>query len=134
VTTSHASQGKTVDTVLIAQGVESFGASSREQFYVSVSRGKKKALLYTDNKAALKDRIEESGQRASASELLDNDVTARGKPRRIEEELHAARERFRRFCALRAKAIAANVPRLVKDREQESLHERRHEYGAGMER
>jgi len=38
VATSHASQGKTVDRVLIAQGAESFAASSREQFYVSVRR------------------------------------------------------------------------------------------------
>ena len=39
-TTSHASQGMTVDTVLISQSAESFGASSLEQFYVSCSRGK----------------------------------------------------------------------------------------------
>jgi hypothetical protein len=36
--TSHAAQGNTVDRVFIAQGAESFPASSAEQFYVSVRR------------------------------------------------------------------------------------------------
>ncbi|MFN8709709.1 MAG: AAA family ATPase, partial [Planctomyces sp.] len=34
VTTSHASQGRTVDHVLIAESAESFAAGSREQMYV----------------------------------------------------------------------------------------------------
>ncbi|MFI4870326.1 MAG: MobF family relaxase, partial [Phycisphaerales bacterium JB061] len=42
-TTSHASQGKTVDRVLIGQSSDSLPASSREQFYVSVSRGREQA-------------------------------------------------------------------------------------------
>src|SRR5207244_2176769 len=50
--TSNASQGKTVDTVLIALGAESIAAASREQFYVSVSRGREAVRLYTDDKAA----------------------------------------------------------------------------------
>jgi ATP-dependent exoDNAse (exonuclease V) alpha subunit len=40
VVTSHASQGKTVDTVLMAVGQESFAAANKEQFYVSASRGR----------------------------------------------------------------------------------------------
>ena len=40
VNTSHASQGKTVDRVLIAMGSESLPAINAEQFYVSVSRGR----------------------------------------------------------------------------------------------
>ena len=39
VVTSHASQGKTVDKVLIGQSQQSLPASDREQLYVSVSRG-----------------------------------------------------------------------------------------------
>ncbi|MBE7506224.1 MAG: AAA family ATPase [Planctomycetia bacterium] len=39
--TSHAAQGKTVDHVFIGQSSQSFPASSREQFYVSASRGAK---------------------------------------------------------------------------------------------
>ena len=57
VTTSHASQGKTVDKVLIAQSSQSFGASSQEQFYVSVSRGRKGVEVFTDDKELLKEQI-----------------------------------------------------------------------------
>ncbi len=70
-TTSHASQGKTVDKVFIALGQESFAAANREQFYVSVSRGREGLRLYTNDKAAMLDAIRESDARMSASELLD---------------------------------------------------------------
>lgn len=52
VVTSHASQGSTVDKVLIALGSESLAAANRQQFYVSVSRGRQAVRLYTDDKAA----------------------------------------------------------------------------------
>ena len=38
--TSHASQGKTVDRVIIAESAASFAAADREQLYVSASRGR----------------------------------------------------------------------------------------------
>jgi len=60
VVTSHSSQGKTVDRVLIAQSSESFPASRREQFYVSVSRAKESATVYTDDKVSLRRAIEKS--------------------------------------------------------------------------
>lgn len=68
-TTSHSSQGKTVDRVLIAQGSMSFGATSREQFYVSVSRGKTGVSIYTDNKQELKEAVQRSGERRTAQEV-----------------------------------------------------------------
>ena len=45
--TSFAAQGKTVDRVLIAMGHESRGAMNCAQYYVSVSRGKEFAKIYT---------------------------------------------------------------------------------------
>ena len=42
--TSHASQGKTFDRVLVAQSSESFPASSPEQIYVTASRGKERVI------------------------------------------------------------------------------------------
>jgi conjugative relaxase-like TrwC/TraI family protein len=68
-TTSHSSQGKTVDKVLIAQSSMSFGAASKEQFYVSVSRGKTGISIYTDHAGELRDAINRSSQRATATEL-----------------------------------------------------------------
>jgi len=70
VTTSHGSQGTDVDRVLLAQSAASFPASSREQFYVSVSRGRKQAVIYTDSKTELLEAVRQSDERLSATELL----------------------------------------------------------------
>lgn len=77
VVTSHASQGKTVDRVLIGQSSASFRASSREQFYVSVSRGRQRATIYTDDKRALRAAVEQSEPRLSATELMEFDERQR---------------------------------------------------------
>lgn len=69
VTTSHASQGKTVKHVLIAQSTAHGGAASAEQFYVSVSRGKDTVQIYTDDREELRGQIQRSHQRLSATEL-----------------------------------------------------------------
>ena len=69
--TSHASQGLTVDRVSIAQGSNSFPASSREQWYVSLSRGRESAKIYTDNKAELMEQVKDSSTRLSATELME---------------------------------------------------------------
>ncbi len=87
VTTSHASQGKTVDVVLIAQSGQSLRASSLEQFYVSVSRGREQVRVYTDDKEGLGDAIRRSGQRVSATEL------AKGSP----EDTSRQRRRTRQY-------------------------------------
>ena len=67
--TSHSSQGKTVDKVLIAQSSFSARASSKEQFYVSVSRGRNDVSIYTDNKAELRDAVGRTSQRMMATEV-----------------------------------------------------------------
>lgn len=68
--TSHASQGKTVDRVFIGQSAESFSASSREQFYVSASRGRYQVIVYTDDKEALLEAVKRSDPRLSATQLV----------------------------------------------------------------
>ena len=82
VVTSHASQGKTVDRVFVGQGSESFAASSREQFYVSVSRAREQVRVYTDDKEALLDAVSRSDDRVSATELVN------GTPQRDVVALH----------------------------------------------
>jgi ATP-dependent exoDNAse (exonuclease V) alpha subunit len=79
VVTSHASQGKTVDKVLIALGSESFSAANKEQFYVSVSRGREGVRLYTDDKAAMMEAVQGSAARLSATELMQS-APAKPKP------------------------------------------------------
>jgi conjugative relaxase-like TrwC/TraI family protein len=75
VSTSHAAQGRTVDEVIIAQSSDSLVASSREQFYVSASRGRDRLTVYTDNREALLEAVGASGRRISASELLTENAT-----------------------------------------------------------
>lgn len=69
--TSHGSQGKTVDEVLIAQPAATFPATSLKQFYVSVSRARDALHIYTDDPASLMDHASELGDRVSAMELLN---------------------------------------------------------------
>lgn len=68
-TTSHASQGKSVDRVLIAQSSASFKATSKQQFYVSASRGKQNCSIYTDNAADLRQAINKNADRLTASDI-----------------------------------------------------------------
>ena len=77
VVTSYASQGKTVQRVLIAQGAESLPAASREQFYVSVSRGREQATIYTDDKVELLEAVSRSDERITATDLVGQREVAR---------------------------------------------------------
>ncbi|MCP9749994.1 conjugative relaxase [Ferruginibacter sp. HRS2-29] len=73
VITSHAAQGKTVDHVLISQPASTFAATDAKQFYVSVSRGKHSAKIYTDDKESLLRYASNFGDRQSATELVVKD-------------------------------------------------------------
>jgi len=70
VMTSHASQGKTADKVIISQSSATSTAASMEQFYVSVSRGKEAVSIYTDDTENLREAVSETTQRKSATELM----------------------------------------------------------------
>jgi len=69
--TSYASQGKTVDEVFISQPASTFSATDAKQFYVSVSRGRERAHIYTDDKEQLLEHASQIGDRQSAIELLN---------------------------------------------------------------
>jgi hypothetical protein len=76
VYTSHASQGTTVDRILIAESVaHSSGAINRAQFYVSASRAREEVRVFTDNAAALQQRIQRSAARQSATQLTSQPLT-----------------------------------------------------------
>jgi hypothetical protein len=72
VVTSHASQGKTVDRVFIGQTSLSDAAASREQFYVSVSRGREQATIYTDDKRGLHEAVQQTDDRLTATEIASD--------------------------------------------------------------
>ncbi len=70
VVTSHASQGVTRDRVFIGQSSDSFAASSKEQFYVSVSRAREQATIFTDDREALLSAVDRSDERMTATEMV----------------------------------------------------------------
>ncbi len=67
--TSHAAQGKTVDQVLVVASSRSFAAVSQEQFYVSISRARERAQVFTDDAELLGRRVEDAHTRKAAVEL-----------------------------------------------------------------
>jgi len=77
VVTSHSSQGKTIDHVIVGQSSDSFPASSREQFYVSVSRGRQQVTIYTDDKEALLEAVSKADERVTATEFFTNTANHR---------------------------------------------------------
>jgi len=68
-TTSPSAQGKSVNRVIIMQSSLSGKATSKEQFYVSTSRGKFAISIHTDDKESLLRNVQRSSQRMTASEV-----------------------------------------------------------------
>jgi hypothetical protein len=69
VVTSHASQSDEDRVPFLAQSGASRGASSAQQFYVSISRGTKAVRVYTDDKEALRAAVVRSDRARSAAEV-----------------------------------------------------------------
>jgi hypothetical protein len=68
--TSYASQGKTVDHVLFSDSTIK-PATNRQQWYVTISRGRKGIKIFTSDKAQLRENILRSGDRELAVEFAD---------------------------------------------------------------
>jgi hypothetical protein len=84
--TSYGSQGKTTDTVIVADAGNR-AATNRQQWYVSISRGRKRVVVLTPDKTALRENI----QRSSARELALEET-----PERKLAESEAQCQRMRR--------------------------------------
>jgi conjugative relaxase-like TrwC/TraI family protein len=82
VSTSHSSQGKTADKVIVSQSSLSAEAASLEQFYVSVSRGRDEIVIFTDDKFSLIEAVSQSNQRMCAMALEEMETA-------IHQELHS---------------------------------------------
>jgi len=68
--TSHAAQGKTVDEVLVVASSRSLAAINQEQFYVSISRGRERCQVFTDDAEMLRSHVTDSSARLAAIEAL----------------------------------------------------------------
>jgi len=104
--TSHSSQSKTVDDVLLVASSRSFAAVNREQFYVSISRGRERCHVFTDDADLLARRVTDSHERKAAIELqaLRDDLAKLGfvrKERPVEKSVSPAKEDFRAVRSMR---------------------------------
>ena len=68
--TSHAAQGKTVDAVFVVASARSLPAVHRQQFYVSISRGRDQCRVFTDDKDLLRAHVTDSSARLAAIEAI----------------------------------------------------------------
>jgi conjugative relaxase-like TrwC/TraI family protein len=107
VVTSHASQGSTVDKVLIALGSESLPAANRQQLYVSISRGREAVRLYTDDKAAMLEAVRADAKRLSATELMEGIAPVK-RPSGIGRLIHT--QKIQRAYAAVRERLAGWVP------------------------
>lgn len=71
VVTSHASQGATVDKVIVGLSSESFPATYQRTAYVAVTRGKEQALIFTDDKEGLFKAMSRPDEPLSATEVAE---------------------------------------------------------------
>jgi ATP-dependent exoDNAse (exonuclease V) alpha subunit len=74
--TSHAAQGATVDRVIVnVDSMRSAQLVNRKQFYVSISRARYDAQLYTDDAEAMRRALARNPQKAIALDLVKTRAT-----------------------------------------------------------
>ena len=78
--TSYASQGKTVDTVLLSDSA-CRAAINQNEWYVAISRGRRKVMVFTEDKAELRANIRRSGNRELALSLKPDALSETVRPR-----------------------------------------------------
>jgi hypothetical protein len=94
--TSYGSQGKTVDYVLFSDATIK-AATSAEQWYVSISRGRRGILIFTPDKEQLRENISRTGHRPLAMEFAGG-LVPRGRAL-LWKRLHGYLLRFGRRAA-----------------------------------
>ena len=77
--TVHAYQGRTVDHVIAAMEANHPHLTTQKSFYVEISRARHRAELVTDDREALKERLEAAtGERIAALEAVEPERTKGG--------------------------------------------------------
>ena len=69
--TSQAAQGKTVDKIFLGISSQSFGATNQRSAYVSLTRGRMQAVVFTDSKADLLRAVQHPDSPISATEFAE---------------------------------------------------------------
>lgn len=107
--TTYASQGKTVDRVLLhCAGDDTKPATlNRNQCYVGISRARRQALVFTDDATALRARVEQESNRAPAVSLaIDAAAQARLQAHLDEEHRRIMAQHYETLRASHAPHVA----------------------------
>ena len=110
-TTSPASQGKSVNRVIVVQSSMSGRAASKEQFYVSASRGKFAISIHTDDKKNLLQSVSRSTQRMTATEIAEESKSTK---------IAALKDKFKKFDAI-YQTVKSKVAGFKNSRHKESI-------------
>ena len=116
--TSYGSQGKTVDHVLFSDSTIK-AATNAQQWYVTISRGRRGIRIFTPDKMQLRENLVRSGHRPLALELA-HDIRPRH-ANRLWERLHGSLIRFGRRAA-------DTFCRLKMSRYKKHQHQQKHEH------
>jgi conjugative relaxase-like TrwC/TraI family protein len=116
--TSYGSQGKTVDHVLFSDSTIK-AATNAQQWYVTISRGRRGIRIFTPDKMQLRENLVRSGHRPLALELA-HDIRPRH-ANRLWEWLHGSLLRFGRRAA-------DTFCRLKMSRHKKHQHQQKHEH------
>ena len=118
--TSYGSQGKTVDHVLFSDSAVR-AASNAQQWYVTISRGRKSVQIFTPDKHELQRAITRSGERELALDLVSARSTRFGVRQQVLRSVRRGREFAKRVCRIAMRSwTAAFIPPNLKQ-----LHETR---------
>ena len=116
--TSYGSQGKTVDHVLFSDSTIK-AATNAQQWYVTISRGRRGIRIFTPDKIQLRENLVRSGHRPLALELAQGFRPRHGN--RLWHRLHGYLLRF-------GQRAADTFCRLKKSRHQKHQHQKKHEH------
>src|SRR5207302_2610673 len=104
--TSYAAQGRTVDYVLFSDSAVK-AATNDQQWYVTISRGRKGIKIFTADKIQLRQNITHSGDRALALDIAKPGTYAHALAKEWERDIayvldvqHSERETSRRRAAM----------------------------------
>jgi hypothetical protein len=95
--TSYGSQGKTVDHVLFSDSAIR-AATNAQQWYVTISRGRKSIQIFTPDKQQLRDAIMRTGERELALDLLSARARRYGVRQQVIRSVRRGREFARRIA------------------------------------
>ena len=125
VVTSVTSQSRTVDRLLAAMGPESLPAINRAQLYVTLSRGKQWARLYSHSAEELARAVKKDEVQISATELAERHRRKRAWRQRLQKHVAFLQRRVvqeRRYPQPQVDRM--HNPMTQELRDQEMTHER----------